>query len=584
MKGITFYKLNSPYPEDVTKNCGLTGSELDQNFFNLKTMDIKSGYWDKEKESIILERIDDSYVIIDMTGVTTDFKFEYDETNGVLHVQTPGTSFDVTGFTTPDMLRVIYSDNTIDGQATIKEPMTISPLFRTGMYRPVVKTINTIEGETLPHPKDIMKGSRFLTIENVSDYGLLYNYKGIKKIAMDLECQHSEWRVPTKTDWDGMLNAIELCDIDRNHNNPASNRALGKFAGAFLKANYDWLTPNIVDEDGPSADDMNPYPYAGVDSYGFTILPAGYGDGGIVIDYFKQRAAFWTKTQLNLSDVYAKRFDYNRTKVYQEAIGTEMQLSLRLVKDYTGDNFQERETINGFEYSCVLMPDQDGKTKIWTQTNVAFSNPQYNGVEPNGGEDLTYSQKYFINEWTGTRWIKNELKNGESVVIIQDADGNEDFDDYRNVNGVLTSFSSLIYQKIIIEISEQLNNLDAKIEAEIIRATAAEEALGKRIDDISGDTQLREDLEAEIAARIAADELLAAADAALNEAITAETLAREANDTLLQQAITAETATREANDINLDRTYIIDVVNGLTLYTNGGAAINISVDSDYGLF
>ena len=42
MKSITFYKLVSPYSEDVTKNCGLSGVEIDKNFMNLKEMDITS--------------------------------------------------------------------------------------------------------------------------------------------------------------------------------------------------------------------------------------------------------------------------------------------------------------------------------------------------------------------------------------------------------------------------------------------------------------------------------------------------------------------------------------------------------------
>ena len=47
MKGLYFYKLNSPYSEDVTKNCKLTINEIDSNFLSLKDEDIASAEFDK---------------------------------------------------------------------------------------------------------------------------------------------------------------------------------------------------------------------------------------------------------------------------------------------------------------------------------------------------------------------------------------------------------------------------------------------------------------------------------------------------------------------------------------------------------
>ena len=41
MDGLYYYKLVSPYKEDVTKNCKLTVNEIDHNFFTLKESDIK---------------------------------------------------------------------------------------------------------------------------------------------------------------------------------------------------------------------------------------------------------------------------------------------------------------------------------------------------------------------------------------------------------------------------------------------------------------------------------------------------------------------------------------------------------------
>ena len=42
INGITYFRKNSPYVGDVTKNCGLDGYEVDNNFFVLEGRDVKS--------------------------------------------------------------------------------------------------------------------------------------------------------------------------------------------------------------------------------------------------------------------------------------------------------------------------------------------------------------------------------------------------------------------------------------------------------------------------------------------------------------------------------------------------------------
>ena len=42
INGITYYKLKSPYIGDVTKNCSVSGIEIDNNFFTLEGRDVKS--------------------------------------------------------------------------------------------------------------------------------------------------------------------------------------------------------------------------------------------------------------------------------------------------------------------------------------------------------------------------------------------------------------------------------------------------------------------------------------------------------------------------------------------------------------
>lgn len=69
MKGLYFYKLMSPYPEDVAKNCKLSINEIDSNFLNLKDEDIKSAEFDCETNTLILTRNNGEKVQVDMSCV-----------------------------------------------------------------------------------------------------------------------------------------------------------------------------------------------------------------------------------------------------------------------------------------------------------------------------------------------------------------------------------------------------------------------------------------------------------------------------------------------------------------------------------
>ena len=62
ISGITYYSLESEYPGDVTKNCGLTAGELDDNFHFLRGKEVVDLYWDDEKECFIIEKLDGSKI------------------------------------------------------------------------------------------------------------------------------------------------------------------------------------------------------------------------------------------------------------------------------------------------------------------------------------------------------------------------------------------------------------------------------------------------------------------------------------------------------------------------------------------
>lgn len=547
MNGLIFFKLVSPYKEDKTKDCGLRGEDIDANFFNLKEELIKTAYW--EDETFILERVDGDIIRVSgiTEGCTKNLDIKYDKEQGALIVTQNGITTLITGFTTESYgNNTIFSDDSLNGDGTKDSPLTLSPLAKTGQYKPVIKLVDTTKNEKLPDCKTLAVGDRYLTNESISDFGYLYDYNSVSKISGDLRDASSPWRVPTKEDWDNMLNAVEPRLEDKNHDKVTSNRYLGRFAGKLLKSFNFWRLESNTPDCGcdcdcsstpdcnnytktgceeidpyckPSCGELKPncnckhelYPNRGIDKYGFAAVPAGYGDDGNQILYFSERGWYWTATNSQCLNAYTKRFEYDKSSVYQEVIGVNNLLSLRLIKDYDGSNYNERESILGSDYSTILMPSKNGKT-IWTSTNVAFSNRYYNPVAPNNGIGLTYSRQFFINEWNGKRWLKNEMKNGDSVVILKAPSG-EDNIEYRVINGVLSNVAESVYDDVIITIKPDLDNLKGMIGAEIVRAKEAERQLQMNIDAetaraVFSENKLQEKIDNEVDRAINAETIL----------------------------------------------------------------------------
>ena len=596
MKGLTFYKLVSPYPEDVTKNCGLSGQEVDANFINLKDEVIKNAYW--ENGVLVLQKYNNDILRVEgiTEGAAKNLEFKYDSKNGALTVINDGQETIITGFTTAtDFNATIYSDETMEGKGTISCPLSISPLQRTGQYSPAIKVIDTTKNEKLPNPKTLAVGDRYVTVESISDFGYLYDFNSVSKISADLRDSASPWRVPTKEDWDNMLNAIEPRLEDRNHDKLTSNKQLGRFAGKFLKSYNHWKlennsscgsgcdNPNCICGDdctcgnnlcytGNYSDSINyeigcegkdpycaptcgeylpntnctspnPYPNRGIDKFGFGAVPAGYGDDGDVISYFGERGWYWTASNSQCLNAYAKRFEFDKSTVYQEIISANYLLSLRLVKDYDGTNYNERESILGCDYSTVLMPSTTGKT-IWTATNIAFTNRYYNPVAPNNGIGLTYTKKFFINEWNGCRWMKNELKEGDSIVFLKAPNGENNIE-YRVISGTLVNCAELVYDDVIATVRPELDNIKGMIGNEINRAKEAEEKLQQNIDAetaraIFAEKQLQRNIDNEEAARIQADSILNEKIVAETERATAAEEKLQANIDTVQENLTVE--------------------------------------------
>ena len=630
MNAITYFRLNSPYPGDVTKNCALTGSEVDNNFYTLEGRDIKSV--ELEDGKIVVNLMNGEKLTTDNITQNCITNIEFDEIHGVLTItQNDGNVKTISGFATNYNVgtETTSVNGSLIGNGLSKSPLGISPISKTGQYRPVKKIINIVENEKLPIKPNLFPGDRYLTIENINEYGYLYNYDGLKRIACRLKETNSEWRIPTKEDWDDMLDAVEPIDNFRNHTDVRSNKFLGKFAGKFLKSKEFWkkeptcdcddenntciaypddncceeecacgrhipCNPNYCGEYG-TCHHVHHFNNNGIDLFGFRAMPAGYANEAKDFMYFKERAYFWTATNHEYRDAYIKAFAYNKSSVLQDVMASDNFMSVRLVKNYNGENYIEREDILGNTYSTVMMPSMKHGTSIWTSVNLCMGDCecscgcgcQY--VLPNNGEGMEFTKKYFINEWTGRKWLRNELKDGESVVVVENDPNN--YTEYRVVNGELVDVASLIYDKVIEtltpikdELENEIQDLTERLNNEIERSTnkdnehdeaingidtrleTVEEKVQENTNNIQTLTEhleqtdanlttLREDFTnavEEINTAIEEEKTIRAEkDAQLEEAINAEQQARIEKDNELAQDIEDETSERLAEDTRL---------------------------------
>ena len=507
--GITYFRKNSPYTGDITKNCALDGVEVDNNFFVLEGRDIKTL---RVEGSDIVVELQNGKVMrsVDALKDVTDLKhtavseLEFDKESGVLRFMRNGEQVAITGFATELNTGVTVAvDESLKGNGLAATPVSISPMFKTGQYEPVKKFISVVDGESIPTCETPIVGDRYLTEEYVSVYGMLYNYEAVKKIACNLNKANSPWRIPTKEDWDDMLNAVEPCQKDRDHNSATANKYLGAWAGKLLKSTDLWLHSSTID---PCGNDTcinydtvscgnsgngceSTYcgkvcdnscgccdcgnmgcDNGGLDAFGFHIVPAGYADDGRNFVFFGERAYFWTATNSNCENVYVKRFEYNKNSVYQNVIASQNYLSLRLIKDYNGHNYHESEKILSDQYPTVMMPSVKNGHSIWTSVNVSLG-CGCGRIEPNNGLALAHTTKFYLNEWDGKEWLRNELKDGESVVIKKAPNGQTNAE-YRLSDGKLINVGQITYEAVINGINPKLDELGTKIDNEINRSIA----------------------------------------------------------------------------------------------------------------
>ena len=609
-KGLYYYKLQSPYPEDVTKNCKLTINEIDSNFLSLKDEDIKSAVFDKESKAVILTRNDGDTIAVDLSDATYNLNVDKDCTDSgvTLTITFDGKngqeSFTINNIVTADtfknfiennVLSKVITDGTLKGDGTVTAPLGINGTEKTGVLAPVKEVIDLTNGRKLPTAAK--KGTRYLTIESVNDYGYLYNVAALSKISNAAKADGKGWRVPSKADWDALLDSIEPCSY-ANHETASCHAELGRYAGKYLKSECGWVGQEdcacastkpmngcelpSTDNSYVDADDDTVPPQTidtpkGIDKYGFGIFPSGYAmlDGYNRPRFrdYKNTAIFWTTSHVygdENQDIYVKKFDWNKSGVMQEAQCPTPYFSVRLVKDYDGSNYFDTEYIDGVAYKTVLMPKSK---QVWLASNYAkkegFIKYTEGGevpevVDVNNGLVRDNRKVMFINEWNGDYWEKRPMNEGETVIV----EDNCSMSGSSEVKTICWSNEDGYKECVEVEIPTVVQN---NLSYRVYTTENCDQAL-VNVDDLATERILntiipiienerKERLESESEIRLA---------------ISAETQARISGDTELSRRLELEESNRKTADTNL----WAEINNEKLARENGDAELSRRIDEE----
>lgn len=396
INGITYYKLNEDYHyslEDVTKNDSLTGSEIDNNFNILEGRDISSIKVSEDKKKLQIVLI--NHEVIESPNILNDLAdsldFSYNDESGILtiDINDGDDTIQVEGFVTlNDVVELmnehfVTTDGTLTGNGTMFSPLSIARAHRTGAIKPIDDVV-----DELPDPEEetIPVGARYITREENNIDGKFYNFKGLTEVIAALEEEDNGWHVPTKPEWDALLNAMEPDPVDRTHGKLNDSTALGRMANTLL-----------ADENS-----------------GFELKYCGYAnkEQEMHLSYVGQQVYFWTGSSImnkpiceNSRNAYIKRFTVGEEGVYQNITDNTKFCSIRLVKKCSNSETVTAAEILGATYPVNVMRSATGDTRMWTTVNLNYDTEDSNVFE--GSEE--YETRFYVNEWDGEKWIKSTL-------------------------------------------------------------------------------------------------------------------------------------------------------------------------------
>ena len=139
INGITYYKLKSPYNGDVTKNCSVSGIEIDNNFFTLEGRDVKSITVDGTDIVLNLLNGEQLKAVDVLDNFITNISF--DKENGILKAyHNNGDVEEFDGFVSihehnnHKHLDAVASNETLIGNGTHEKPLKLAEAYKTGQF------------------------------------------------------------------------------------------------------------------------------------------------------------------------------------------------------------------------------------------------------------------------------------------------------------------------------------------------------------------------------------------------------------------------------------------------------------------
>ena len=366
--GIKYFKLQSQIPGDYTKNCGLLGNEIDENFYFLRSMDIKTAYTiDEEgRKILVLERVNCGREI--KVDITDDDAYQFRLEDGYIIITYPdGHEEKIGKFLVEGDNVHIVTDASIQGDGSYGNPIGVDFAYRTGTYAPADFFADlSCEEATLDKLPPIGYGHAVVTKENVSRFGALYTWDQAHKLDEALAREGRGWRLPTTEDWAKLLNWAETNEEAKNHDTVRSGN-FGCVAGNRLKSKDYWY---VAEPATTPVDDfgMAIYPVGVCPENYNTKEPEKFGYTGLY-----KVASFWTSTICDRDgEPYARTFSYGHDDVAQFTENRKRRLSIRLVR-----NIEDDFDITGYadilgSYIPVTLTT-DGK-QLWTSINVSILN------------------------------------------------------------------------------------------------------------------------------------------------------------------------------------------------------------------
>ena len=455
MESIKFYKLISPYAEDITMNCKLSMTDIDDNFLAFKDNDISAATFDCESFAIDIVRNNGETINIDLSCVKDEIDNEiYEAISGI----TPeGVEINISGELSDDGILTLnwtdisgshstsisgfvceaselWRDTTLNGDGSKTNPLGISDVEKTGYYKPVLDIV-----EELP-TEGVSIGDRYVTPSEISNIGKLYSKDGMEEVKESLEEEGSAWRIPTKEDWDKLLNYAEVCadwfsgetgttitpitppSWNRNITSGSTSGYVGTLCGKMLKSVEYWEGNENIDY------------------YGFTAYPSGYISGETIYGIFTD-CRFWVDTEYEDGYNYIKGFTFDSDASLEEVEEDDSYYSIRLVMDA---DKAPSDTVNilGNTYKVIYFPEIK---QAWIRMNLNYECESYfkisdgghgpdikkksNSQKPNcvqiyGDIDGLIIGKYKINHWNGNKWVSKELNVGDKFNTIDEDSSN----------------------------------------------------------------------------------------------------------------------------------------------------------------